>query len=176
MNIIIGAGEQRWDDWVATQGDQLNLLIESTWEEYFGDTKADAFLCEHVFEHLTYKEGCSAAALIFRYLKPNGFIRIAVPDKHFRNEDYQTLVQVGGPGPSTHPAADHKIVYGYRELVNVFESAGFVVHLLEYHDESGVFHLCDWDASIAPIYRSSKLDSRNAGGTMNFPSLIYRCC
>ncbi|MEZ5277427.1 MAG: SH3 domain-containing protein [Opitutaceae bacterium] len=133
-------------------------------ETVFGEAGAEAFLCEPVLEHLTLEEGAIAAGTLFEYLKPGGFARIAVPDRHFPDEDYQRMVRPGGPGPSDHPAADHKIVYGYRELTRVFENAGFEVRLLEYHDENGNFQLHDWDPDIAPVYRSSKLDSRNQNG------------
>ena len=125
-----------------------------------------------MFEHLTVEEGAKAAKTIFDYLKPGGFIRVAVPDRHFPDEEYQRGVQVGGPGPSDHPAANHKVVYGYRELVEVFEEAEFEVRLLEYHDEKGRFHLNEWNLDEAPVYRSSKLDHRNRNGKIGFASLI----
>lgn len=172
MKIIIGAGEQSWDGWRATQGDELNLTDEDTWDAFFGNEKADAFLCEHVFEHLSVDEGKKAARIIHKYLKEGGYIRLAVPDRHFPNEEYQRTAQVGGPGPLDHPAADHKVVYGYKELEEIFEEAGFKVSLLEYHDEEGNFQINDWNEEEAPIYRSSKLDHRNQGGTINFASII----
>ncbi len=172
MKVIIGAGSQNWKGWIATQGDELNLLDESTWARFFGDGLADALLCEHVYEHLTLEEGKEAARTIYRYLKPGGFIRIAVPDRYFPDEGYQRAVQAGGPGPKNHPAADHKVVYGYKELREVFEEADFEIRLLEYHDEKGNFHLNEWNVNEAPIYRSSKLDHRNQNGTIGFASLI----
>ena len=172
MKVIIGAGNQRWDGWIATRGDELNLVAEGSWKRFFGEARVDAFFGEHVLEHLTLEEGAIAAGRLFEYLKPGCFARIVVPDRHFPDEDYQRMVRPGGPGPSNHPAADHKIVYGYRELTRVFENAGFEVRLLEYHDENGNFQLNDWDPDIAPIYRSSKLDSRNQNGRIDFASLI----
>ncbi len=97
---------------------------------------------------------------------------MAVPDRHFPDQEYQRTVQIGGPGPKGHPAADQKIVYGYKELTEVFEEAGFEVRLLEYHDEEGRFHLNDWNPNEAPTYRSSKLDHRNRDGVIRFASLI----
>ena len=172
MKVIIGAGSQSWSGWIATQGDDLNLLDEESWLSFFVNEKAEALLCEHVYEHLTLEEGKDAAQRIYRHLKRGGFVRVAVPDRHFPDEEYQRTVQVGGPGPTDHPAADHKIVYGYKELVKVFGEAGFAVRLLEYHDENGEFHVNDWDVDEAPIYRSSKLDHRNQNGKIGFPSLI----
>lgn len=172
MKVIIGAGGQRWEGWIPTQREELDLLIDSTWVRYFQGELAKALLCEHVFEHLSLEEGKRAAGIIYRYLKPGGFIRLAVPDAYFPNEEYQRTAQVGGPGPKDHPAADHKIVYNYRLLKEVFEEAGFEVRLLEYHDEEGNFHIDEWDVEKAPIYRSSKLDHRNRDGTIRFASLI----
>ena len=68
LRIIIGAGEQRWPGWLPTQKDELDLLHPDDWEASFYARPADAFLCEHVWEHLTEAEGRAAARLCFRYL------------------------------------------------------------------------------------------------------------
>lgn len=172
MKVMIGAGQQRWAGWIPTQRDELDLVDTESWARFFGERRADALLCEHVFEHLTLEEARLAAGNALAYLMPGGFIRVAVPDRHFRDDAYQKIVRVGGPGPADHPAADHKVVYGYRELKAVFVEAGFEVDLLEYHDEEGRFHRNEWNPDDAPIFRSSKLDPRNSGGTMAFPSII----
>jgi hypothetical protein len=57
----------------------------------------------HVWEHLTYDEGIQAAKICCEYLKPGGYIRCAVPDALFPNEEYQNIVKIGGPGPKDHP-------------------------------------------------------------------------
>jgi predicted SAM-dependent methyltransferase len=172
LKVIIGAGEQAYEGWIATHKDQLNLNVESDWQKSFETRKADAFLCEHVWEHLTLIEGKRAAKYIFNSLRPGGYIRVAVPDANFPNEDYQKTVQVGGPGPVEHPAADHKIVYDYKILVSIFEEAGFQVDLLEYCDEDGRFHYNQWNLSKGIIYRSLLIDHRNKNGSIGFASLI----
>lgn len=172
LKIIIGAGSQNWESWIPTQGEQLNLLNESDWEQSFKGRKIDALLCEHVWEHLTIDEAFAAAKLCFKYLKPGGFLRCAVPDGFFPDSEYQTMIQVGGPGPSDHPAADHKFVYTYDTFVPLFEKAGFMVDLLEYCDETGRFHYSQWDSKEGPIYRSLLLDHRNKEGKIGFTSLI----
>ncbi|EDY82881.1 hypothetical protein VDG1235_2504 [Verrucomicrobiia bacterium DG1235] len=63
-------------------------------------------------------------------------------------------------------------MYGYKEITEVFEEAGFSVSLLEYHDEQGKFQTNEWNEKQAPIYRSSKLDHRNQDGTIRFASII----
>ncbi|WP_371827223.1 hypothetical protein [Deinococcus sp. QL22] len=59
---------------------QLDLTNRATFERYFGDRRADAFLCEHVWEHMTLEQGRAAAQRYFDFLNPGGFLRCAVPD------------------------------------------------------------------------------------------------
>lgn len=172
MKIIIGAGETRYDGWTTTQESDLNLLSISDWDKLFSVESIDAMLAEHIWEHLTYEDGILAAKHCFNYLKPGGYIRCAVPDKYFRNEWYQNMVQVGGPGPSDHPAATHKIVYDYETFKNVFENAGFEVSLLEYCDENGDFHFTYWNESDGKIGRSFRYDTRNSIEGLGMVSII----
>jgi predicted SAM-dependent methyltransferase len=102
-------------------------------------------LAEHVWEHLTYEEGIRAAEICYKYLKPKGYIRCAVPDGFFPDEDYHNAIKIGGPGPKDHPAASHKIVHNYKSLTSMFEEAGFRVELLEFCDEEGKFFYNHWD-------------------------------
>lgn len=177
LQVSIGAGEQQWDGWTPTQKADLNLLDPESFARWFGDRRADALLCEHVWEHLTEEEGRAAARLCFRYLIPGGWLRVAVPDANFPDPEYQRTVQVGGPGPADHPAADHQVVYDHRRLTAVFQEAGFEVELLEYCDHTGQFHAHRWDPQTGPIYRSLALDHRNeaarqGSGPPGFVSLI----
>ena len=172
LRIIIGAGEQHWQGWIPTQKEQLNLLSPEDWEMSFHSRLVDALLCEHVWEHLTELEGRAAASLCYKYLKPGGYLRCAVPDANFPDREYQKRAQIGGPGPKDHPAADHKIVYDCRLFADVFSSAGFEVDLLEYCDEHGRFHYNQWSLNDGPIYRSLLLDQRNREGNICFVSLI----
>jgi predicted SAM-dependent methyltransferase len=93
-----------------------------------------------VWEHLIYEGGKEATKICYEFLQPTGYIRCAVPNAYFPNEEYQKIVQVGGPGPKDHPAASHKIVHTYKTLTSMFEEAGFEVRLLAYCDEDGHFH------------------------------------
>lgn len=171
--IVIGAGEYNNNPgWVHTNEDELDLLYENTWQEQFEEDSITAILAEHVWEHLTYEEGLEAAKRCYRYLKPGGYIRCAVPDGYFPDETYQHMVQVGGPGPADHPAAGHKIVYNHNNLTKLFEEAGFEVNLLEYCDENGRFYDRNWDIKDGAVFRSKKIDPRNQGGIIRVPSLI----
>jgi len=172
LKIIIGAGEQRYDGWIATQKEDLDLVDPAMWAQIFGERQVDAFLCEHVWEHLTEEEGYLAAELCYHYLKPGGYLRCAVPDGYFPNEAYQRVIQVGGPGSVDHPAADHKIVYTYERFCAVFTAAGFEVDLLEYCDANGRFHYNHWNPQAGMIYRSLRFDHRNRHGELNSVSLL----
>lgn len=173
IKIVIGAGPYNNNPgWIHTQEDELNLLDENTWKERFPPNSISAILAEHVWEHLSWEEGLDAAKLCFKYLKPSGYIRCAVPDGFFLDEDYQNMIKVGGPGPKDHPAASHKIVYNFKTLSQLFEATGYRVSLLEYCDEEGKFHSQPWLGADGVIFRSKQFDPRNQGDQLKFPSLI----
>jgi len=172
MKVIIGAGKTKYDGWIGTQEEELNLLTEEDWGKLFIQESIDALLAEHVWEHLSYEDGIVAARNCYKYLKPGGYIRCAVPDRNFRNESYQNLVQIGGPGPADHPAATHKIVYDYKTFKKVFESAGFEVTLLEYCFENGDFFYTYWNESDGRIGRSFRFDTRNSLEKLGMVSII----
>lgn len=172
LRVILGAGTTNQNGWLATQEHELSLLQRADFARMFAPASVDAFLAEHVWEHLTADEGRLAAANCYAHLKPGGYLRCAVPDANFRNITYQQTVQVGGPGPADHPAASHKIVYDYRTLQAVFEDAGFEVTLLEYCDERGDFHYSYWNPDDGRIGRSYRFDSRNGTDRLGMVSII----
>ncbi|PGC27065.1 SAM-dependent methyltransferase [Bacillus pseudomycoides] len=173
LKIVVGAGEfNNNPGWLYTNEEELNLLKREDWIKRFNPNSLTAILAEHVWEHLSYEEGVEAAKVCYEFLKNGGYIRCAVPDSFFPDEEYQEGVQVGGPGPLDHPAASHKIVHNYKTMSAMFESAGFQVKLLEYCDESGEFHYNDWDEEEGFIYRSKRFDHRNQDGKLGFVSLI----
>lgn len=114
----------------------------------------------------------AAALNCYDFLSDSGYIRIAVPDKNFRNEWYQNIVKIGGNGDPTHPAFTHKIVYDYKMLSSVFEQAGFEVELLEYCDENGDFHYKYWNENDGRIGRSLSFDTRNPPTKLGMVSII----
>lgn len=173
LKVVIGAGEyNKGEDWIHTQEEDLSLLKEEDWNKRFSHGSISAILSEHVWEHLTYEEGIKAAKICYTYLKPEGYIRCAVPDGFFPNKEYQNVVKIGGPGPKGHPAASHKIVHNYNSITTMFEAAGFTVKLLEYCDEEGKFHYNRWDEKMGFIYRSKRFDHRNIGEKLASVSLI----
>lgn len=172
IKIIIGASSQDYAGWIRTQQEELDLLKREDWQNSFKDRKVHNILAEHVWEHLDEEETKKSAKILYDYLDQEGLIRIAVPDGFYRNEWYQNMVQVGGPGPKDHPAASHKMLYTYKTIGTPFTEAGFSVCLLEYCDEDGKFHYNEWDETEGFIYRSKRFDHRNQNGELGFVSLI----
>lgn len=172
MRIVIGSGKTSYEGWLHTQETVLNLLKEETFTKLIPKKDADCFLAEHVWEHLDFEEGVNAAKFCFNHLKDGGYIRVAVPDKNFRNEWYQNMVQIGGPGPKDHPAATHKIVHDYKTISEMFKLAGFEVSLLEYCDEDGNFIYKYWNNQDGHIARSYRYDTRNSDESLGMISLI----
>lgn len=172
MKIVLGAGRTSFNGWVSTQQNELNLLNRKDFEQRFVENSIDAMLAEHVWEHMAMEDGIIAAQICYDFLKPGGYLRCAVPDAYFRNEEYQKLVQVGGPGPADHAAATHKIVYNYHTFSQVFIKAGFEVSLLEYCDEQGNFHYTHWNEADGKIGRSFRYDTRNSMNKLGMVSVI----
>lgn len=172
MKIILGAGQTSFEGWVSTQEQDLNLLDRQCFEKLFTENSIDAMLAEHVWEHMTKEEGIIAAKHCYDFLKCGGYLRVAVPDVNFKNEWYQNMVKIGGPGPADHPAYTHKIVYDYKNLVDVFKKAGFEVELLEYCNEKGNFHYKYWNPQDGKIGRSFRFDTRNSPEKLEMVSII----
>ena len=169
--IVIGSAFRHDPGWVPTDIEFLNLLKPSDWDRFFAPASLDAMLAEHVWEHLTMEEARAAARTCFTYLRPGGYLRVAVPDGLHPDPIYRDWVKPGGASPGQ-LANDHKVLYNYRTLRDVFESAGFRVELYEYFDEAGAFQYRDWDERAGTIWRSKRFDKRNTGGKLVFTSIV----
>jgi predicted SAM-dependent methyltransferase len=169
LRIVLGASSTFDPGWIPTEIDALNILHPKDWERFFMPDSIDAMLAEHVWEHLTEAKGLAGAALCRKYLKPGGYLRIAVPDGFHPNPEYISWVKVGGTGAG---ASDHKVLYTYRSLKGLLERAGFEVRLYEYFDEQGGFHFQEWSPEGGRIHRSKRFDKRNRGGVLNYTSIV----
>jgi predicted SAM-dependent methyltransferase len=170
VRVVVGAGGIFDKGWIPTDIEQLNLLDTESWNRYFSPDSIDAILAEHVWEHLSEQEAYLAAKNCFLYLKPNGYIRVAVPDGFHPSLEYINAVRPGGRGAG---AEDHKVLYNYLNISKCFESVGFEVELLEYFDEEGSFHYKEWDTDKGMIVRSCRYDARNRQGNLYYTSIIF---
>jgi len=169
LNIVVGASGVFEQGWIPTDIDDLNLLHQADWDRYFKTDSVNAILAEHVWEHLTIEDGLTAAQNCHRYLRPGGYLRIAVPDGLKPDPDYIEYVRVGGSGAG---ASDHKVLYTVHSLTMLLSRAGFDTQVLEHYDDDGGFHAVDWDPASGMIHRSKRFDERNAGGVLRYTSLI----
>jgi predicted SAM-dependent methyltransferase len=174
LRIIVGAGGTSYQGWISTQIEFLNLLTPNHWERYFTPDSIDAILAEHVWEHLTTEEGILAAKMCFKYLRPGGHLRIAVPDGLHPDPEYIEYVR---PGGSHWAEKDHKVLYTYQSLRDIFVKVGFQVELLEYFDEEGKPHHKEWNPEDGFICRSiihpsDRLWQGKQGEPLNYSSII----
>ncbi|MEX2308343.1 MAG: methyltransferase domain-containing protein [Pirellulales bacterium] len=170
IRIVVGSAGVFNEGWISSNAQYLNLLVDAHWQRAFGEHPVDAILAEHVWEHLTLDEGRRAAAQCFKYLRPGGYVRVAVPDGNHPDPTYIQWVDVGGTGAG---AYDHKVLYTHDLLRNVFERAGFDVTLLEYYDEAGEFHRVPWDQSAGWIHRcQDRAEKRPDAKPANYTSII----
>lgn len=169
LRLVIGASGVCDVGWIDTDIEILNLLELKDWEKYFDKNSIAAILSEHVWEHLSLDEGLVAACLCFEYIKPGGYLRVAVPDGFHLNKEYIDHVKPGGTGDGSD---DHKVLYNNITLTALFQKAGFSVELLEYFDSKNVFHATDWSIAEGKIHRSQRYDDRNVNGELNYTSLI----
>jgi predicted SAM-dependent methyltransferase len=166
---VIGSSGTRIDGWVSTDQEVLNLLEKESWATFIERDSLDAILAEHVWEHLHPHEAVIAAMTCYTFLKPGGYLRVAVPDGFHPEKSYIDAVRPGGTGAG---ADDHKVLYTITSFRDLFINAGFDVRPLEYFDEHGQFHCSDWSPSDGVIRRSKRFDSRNAPERLAYTSII----
>ncbi|MCP4613456.1 MAG: hypothetical protein GY845_32595 [Planctomycetes bacterium] len=169
VNIIVGAGDIKFDNWFSTNIDVLDVTSTKNWQYFFEPESIHRILSEHCWEHLSLDEAEKANANCFKFLKPGGRLRIAVPDGFHKNLAYIENVQPGGIGLGSE---DHKVLYNYKTAKKLLEHAGFNVELLEYWDENGQFHFREWSSEDGHIRRSKNNDDRNQEDPLSYTSLI----
>jgi predicted SAM-dependent methyltransferase len=156
--IVIGCGQWKQSGWVSTDVPLLDLLLPQTWERLVPPDSVDALLAEHVWEHLSLDEAQTAASVCRRFLRPGGFLRVAVPDGLHPDPAFRDYVRPGGT-----TEMGHQVLYDYKLLQEVFASADFPpekMRLREYHDEEGREHFEDWAFEDGMVHRSRRYDER----------------
>jgi predicted SAM-dependent methyltransferase len=167
--VAVGAAGIRDTGWIDTEIEYLNIINEKHWKRVFKENSIDALLAEHVWEHLTLEEGSMAARYCYKYLKPGGYLRTAVPDGFHPNPEYIDHVRVLGTEGRDQ---GHKVLYNYITFSHLFEAVGFKAHLLEYFDSKHRFYFEDWSPAKGLIRRSKRFDRRNSDHQLNYTSII----
>lgn len=167
--LEVGAGQYELHEWLKTDIRQLDITSFNSWKKNFGLLRLNNVFSEHVWEHLNEKDAIKALENIFYFLKPNGRVRIAVPDGFHPDPEYIEHVRPNGSGPG---AKDHKVLYNYRSLSEIMTSVGYKIELKEYWDENRVFNKNEWDIKDGKVARSSQFDKRNKNKPLVYTSLI----
>lgn len=169
LKIVLGSSGLHVRDWLLTDMDQLNVVIESDWQRYFRRDSVDTVLAEHVWEHLTSEQAKQATRNCYAFLRPGGRLRIAVPDGLHPDPGYIDAVK---PMGSARGSETHQVLYTCNSLKQLLESVGFTTHVLECFDDQGNFVSADWDPQEGMIRRSARFDTRNSDGLLRYTSVI----
>ena len=153
LNVILGAGPVTMRGWVATDAAVLDVTSSRAWKRLFTPNSIDRLMAEHLFEHLSEPECATAFTECFRYLKPGGLLRVAVPDGNRNDPEY---IEEVSP-----PKDGHQLLFT-------------VVTPLEYFDAKEEFHCYPWVEDDGLIRRSARFDRRERfkRGTLYYTSLI----
>jgi predicted SAM-dependent methyltransferase len=168
-SIVIGASGLSSTGWIATEQSWHDITCRQSWLIFFEPGKVRRILAEHVMEHLNPWDAVQATQNIYEFLEPGGYVRIAVPDGNHSSPEYIENVRPGGTGPG---ALDHKVLYTFAKLNELFTSQGFIVNGLEYFNDSGDFIANHWKNEDGFIHRSILNDERNKDGINNYTSII----
>ena len=168
-SIVIGAAGISSTGWIATEQSWHDITSRQSWSIFFKPGKVKRILAEHVLEHLNPLEAEQATQNFYEFLEPGGYVRIAVPDGNHLSPEYIENVRPGGIGPG---ALDHKVLYTFATLNELFTSQGFIVNGLEYFNNSGDFIANHWKNEDGLIHRSFLNDERNRGGVNKYSSII----
>jgi predicted SAM-dependent methyltransferase len=152
LKIVLGAGPTEFRGWIQTDKELLDVTSPRDWGELFEPASIDSVLSEHMLEHLTESEARIALRECYRYLKPGGLLRIAVPDGYRRDPKY--VAEVSPPNDG------HKMLYNVDNLTAALRNAGFTTTPLEYFDAQEQFHASPWDEKDGLIQPSIRFDTQ----------------
>ncbi len=167
--LIIGAGPTKYSGWFSTDIHTLDVTKDEDFKKYFSKRKINKILAEHVLEHLPIEEIKIMLSNFYSYSADNLNIRIAVPDGYHSNEKYIKKVKPGGTGEGSY---DHKHLFNYKSLSDIFEEAGFKANPVEYWNDEKNFITTYKNNENGFIKRSFINDNRNSDGNPNYTSLI----
>lgn len=149
--LEIGARVASLDGWLSTDVDPLSegtVFLDATKPFSFDSGTFDYIYCEHMIEHLSWRNGQAMLRECHRVLKPRGVMRIATPDLAVilglyspqlsdEQKNYiEWMIRLELPGVSTHKAAfvvnnafrnwGHQFLYDGDLMTLALERSGFI--------------------------------------------------
>lgn len=137
IKVAIGVATERQKGWRHFPQAELDVTRTEEWLSHFQPGTIANLLAEHVWEHLTWTQAKLALANCFKFLKPGGRIRLAVPDTLHASQYVVDAVSATGSQAADH---NHLVDYDYRLITRLLSESGFQVKLLDWWDEQGHFH------------------------------------
>lgn len=140
LRLHLGSARNRLPSWVNIDlfrpGRRLDLYWDFRRGVPFPDNSVDAIFAEHLLEHLTYRQGVGLMRECQRVLKPEGVVRIGVPDLDRYVLSYlgrDDLIDKVRPGRPTRAVAlgepfflhGHRCMYDFETLEKACLDAGF---------------------------------------------------
>lgn len=149
MKLSLGCGKRNFGyDWVHIDGSNYDHIYSHDIVNLpFEENSVDIIYASHVFEYFDREEAINVLNKWKRCLKPNGILRLAVPNFELYSKLYTdgkiTLQQCLGPlyGKWKMTEQDiiyHKTTYDFESLKNVLTNNGF--HNIEYWNWREVDH------------------------------------
>jgi YD repeat-containing protein len=166
--LLLGRSPFPQPSWIALDTTLFDGTNGKEWATYFKPNHVDAVVAEGVLEYLTPQQGQQLAQHCFAYLKPGGYLRLAVPDGYHPDPSYIQQVRVG----SVEQGRERRVLYTYPYLTDMLKAVGFRVTPLEYFDADGRFHAVEWNPAGGKIHRSARFDARNQKRPLSYTSLI----
>jgi len=146
VKLHLACGPKYKEGWINIDNEPTIKKLDLNWDLRFQlpfpDNSVDFIYNEHFLEHLTVEEGLSAIRDFYRVLKPNGVMRIAMPDlektvtsyfdKNWKKNNRRFLEKVGLTFIQTRAERinisfrwwGHKWLYDWEELERRLKESG----------------------------------------------------
>lgn len=136
MKLHLGCGNKNFgDDWIHIDGSNYSHIKYHNITKFeFEDNTIDLIYASHVFEYFDRDECINVLNEWKRVLKPNGILRLAVPDfeicsKLYNEKKYDldrfASMFYGKWKINDDLIAYHKTIYDYKSLKTILEKAEF---------------------------------------------------
>ena len=157
VKVVLGSGSTadhtNMPGWMFTDKYLLDLTRPSDFDAVFAENVVDAFVAEHVLEHLELGQIQLALRTLRSFIGRNGNIRIAVPDIF--------SIRVNNLAAISKDFFDgHYVQLSHEYLRMLLDAAGFSPKLLEYEHQRHLFWVSG--AELGRVERSSFHDRRGA--------------
>jgi len=153
-----------------TKNDQNHLQHDITQLFPLENNSVDSFQAEDVFEHIPYEKLVPVVNEIYRILKPDGLLRLSVPDygcdvlqnRSVKGETGQIVYDPGGGGTPDNPG--HVWFPRIDTVMQILTKTKFhksgKIELLHYYNKDGTFVAKPIDYSKGHVRRTPDFDER----------------